>query len=560
VDPVLRGAQPAEDDLAVSPPSTGRRVALVVVAAVVLVAFAAMQLLPPPTRGRDGAAPERPAPAIGAASRTDEVRILAGEPASLDPAEHGDANSAGIIAQLYETLTTFDPALNLRPALAESWTVEDDGRRVVFTLRDGLTFSDGSPLTADDVVFSWRRLVDPSSPSPLATLLGDVVGADALLDGTATDVSQLGVRADGPRRVVVDLVRPAGDFPAIVSAPPLAVASEAAGVSTEPAAFVGSGGYVLAGIEADALVLRANPRYWAGEAAIASVRLVTDLAGGSPVEAFEDGLLDVTAISDFDARWIAYDQTIGPELRSSPALSVSYYGFDASEPPFDDARVRRAFALAVDWRRLAALDEPGQSVPATGMVPAGIPGRPEGDFLPRHDPDEARRLLAEAGFPGGTGLPPVTLMTAGGGYDDAVVADLERELGVDVAFEFIDFEPYTARLEQDPPDMWALTWVADYPGPNDFLGVLLRSRSTANYGRWRDAGFDAAIERATSSAGGDEALTAYADALAIVRDEAPVVPVSYGVDWRLSRSALLGATPNGMGILRFAGLAWEDES
>ena len=557
--PDLTEGRTADDDLAVTPASPTRRAILAGLALLVAVAFGAMQLLPQaPASGQAGRATNDGSTAgTGQRSGADEVRILAGEPASIDPAEHGDAGSAAIIAQLFETLTTFDPGLNLRPALAESWSAEEDGRRVTFVLRDGLAFSDGSALTAEDVVASWRRLVDPAAPSPLATLLADVVGAQELIEGTATDVSDLGVRADGDRRVVVDLVRAASDFPAIVSAPPLAIVpAGTAAVGPDPSAFVGSGAYVLAEVSPDGLLLRGNERYWAGPPPIPTVHLVTDIGGGSPVEAYEDGLVDVASISDFDARWIAYDATLGPELRSSPALSVSYYGFDAGEPPFDDVRVRRAFALAVDWRRLAALDDPGQSTPATGIVPAGIPGRPEADFLPLHDPDEARRLLAEAGYPDGSAFPTVTLLTAGGGYDDGIVADLERERGVDVAFESMDFDAYTNRLERDPPDIWALTWVADYPSPNDFLGVLLRSGSTANYGRWRNADFDDAIGRATSARSADEAASGYREALELVRDEAPLVPVSYGVDWRLSRTDLLGATPNGMGILRVAGLAW----
>src|SRR5262249_46785181 len=111
------------------------------------------------------------------------VTILAGTPASIDPARHGDLGSAAYVSQLYESLTAVEPALVVRPALAESWTVEDGGKRVTFTLRDGLEFSDGSPLTAADVVHSWQRLFDPKDRSPLASLIADVVGARDLLAG-----------------------------------------------------------------------------------------------------------------------------------------------------------------------------------------------------------------------------------------------------------------------------------------------------------------------------------------------------------------------------------------
>jgi oligopeptide transport system substrate-binding protein len=487
------------------------------------------------------------------------VTIVAGSPASIDPAKHGDLGSASYVSQLYETLTAVDPSLVIRPALAESWTVTDQGRHVTFTLRPDLAFSDGSPLRASDVVHSWRRLFLPGDPSPLASLVADMQGARELLTGQSQDVSTLGVRAPDDRTVVVDMVRGGGDLPAIVSGAPFAVVPPSVldlEIVPIPRTLVGSGAYTLANIDADAFTLKANPHYWAGEPAIGTVRMLTTLNGASPVDAFVAGDVDVTPISYYDAAWIAYDKAIGPSLRSDPSLSVTYYGFEARRAPFDDARVREAFAMAVDWRRLAALDEPGSSVPATSLVPAGIPGTPEGDFLPPFDPGRARTLLAEAGYASGRDLGPVSFIANGGGYDGGVVAMLEQNLGVDVDYSVMEFNTYQARLATDPPDIWSLTWVADYPGPNDFLGVLLGTGSTANEGGWSSQAFDDAIADATSAADPTTATAAYARALAIVRDEAPVVPVAYGTSFSLVRDGLLGASTTGTGILRLAGLAW----
>lgn len=531
-------------------PSRARRVG---VAAVALALAGAMVV---------GLWPEAPVPVEPvAAADTDVVTILAGTPASLDPARHGDLGSASFISQLYETLTAVDPTLTVRPALAESWTVEDKGRRVTFTLRPDLQFSDGTPLTAADVVHSWRRLFDPNNPSLLASLVAEVVGARALLSGQSTDIETLGVRAEGDRTVVVDLERGGGDLPAIVSGAPFAVVPASVGddeIIPNPGSFVGSGGYVLDRVDPDAFVLTANPHYWAGEPAIGTVRMLTTLGGRSPVDAFVAGEVDVTPISFLDAGWIAYDRQLGPSLRSDPSLSVTYYGFDTIHPPFDDVRVRRAFAQAVDWRRLAALDEPGSSVAATGMVPAGMPGAPEGDFMPPYDPPGARRLLAEAGYPGGQGLDPISFIANGGGYDGAIVTMLEENLGVTIDYATMEFGTYQERLATDPPQLWSLSWVADYPGPNDFLGVLLGTGSTANQGAWSSAPFDAAIEDATAAADPADATAAYARAMTIVLEDVPVVPVTYGTSDSLVREGLLGVSQTGTGILRLAGLAWKD--
>jgi oligopeptide transport system substrate-binding protein len=498
-----------------------------------------------------------------ASSSDSTARILTGAPSSLDPAVQGDAGSAAISAQLFESLTTFDSDLHLQPALAESWQFEPGSRRLTFRMRAGLTFSDGSPLRASDVVRSWLRLIDPRTPSPLASLALDIDGADAYLRGQSSDPASVGLHADDAAgTLTVDLVRPASDFPNIVSGPTFAVVPP--GVGTDPGAlepgarFVASGGYVLSGTTDTGLTLKANPHYWAGQPAIGTIELVGDLGGRSEVDAFQAKKLDYAPLNAADASWIAFDRTLGPQLREVRSLSTEYYGFDTSRPPFDDVRVRQAIAAAVDWRRLATLaGSSGTIEVANSMVPPGIPGRSDSDFVPAYDPAAARKLLADAGFPGGAGFPTTTLMTGGGPFDQAVIDDVKRELGIDLAFESMG-DGYFDRLANDPPQMWALGWVADYPGRNDFLGVLLGTGASANYGNWTSSAFDAAIAEAGSATDPASVSAAFDQAESIVRDDVPVIPVAYGPGWALSRTGLLGAEQNGLGIVRMAGLAWAD--
>lgn len=506
-------------------------------------------------------APSPVAPAA-VASGPDEVRILSGAPSTLDPAAQGDSGSAAISAQLFESLTAFDPDLNLRPALAESWQILDEGRRVVFVLRPDLAYSDGTPLLAADVVRSWLRVIDPQAPSPLASLLGSVEGAEAYLEGSNTDPASVGLRALDDRRLEVSLTRAAGDFPAIAASPTLAVVPR--GIDDDPAAldpasFVASGGYRLVDFSDTELVLEANERYWAGPPAIRTARLITDIGGRSPVEVFEAGEVDYAPISDFDASWIAWDETLGPQLRAVQSFTLTYYGFDTTRKPFDDPRVRRAFSKAVDWQRIVELGTTGSSVPASGMVPIGIPGRIDRDFSPAHDPEGARADLAAAGFPGGAGFPTVTLVTPGPGYDEAIVDELRSVLGIDVRYESMPFDQYFSRLEEDPPAFWSLSWIADYPGPNDFLGILLGTGQSNNYGRWSSPAFDSAIDRALSASTLAAAEGGFADAEEVIREDAPVIPVSYESGWALSRDGLLGAGQNGLGFVRLAGLAWSGQ-
>jgi oligopeptide transport system substrate-binding protein len=497
----------------------------------------------------------QPQPSRAAARQ--EVRILVGQPATFDPAAQADATTAAITAQLHETLTVYDAALQLQPALAGSWEVATDGRKVTFHLRDGLSFSDGTPLTAADVVGSWLRLIDPQSPSPLAALMIDVKGARDHVTGRETDPAAVGLKASG-NDVIVELERPGADFPAIVSAPIFGIVPPTAWRDRSSAAFGPgqpvSGGYEIASVDSTQIVLQANAHFWAGPPAIPTVKLVLDIGGRSPVAAFEADDVDYAQVPSFDAPWIPYDPTLGPQLRQASSLDLSYLALDTSRAPFDDVRVRQALGAAVDWQRVVNLTSPGGQVAATSMVPPGIPGGGKQSWLPKYDPDHARELLAQAGYPGGAGLPPIEFGTGGYPAASAIAADLERELGMHV--DQVEYDDHLARISSAPPNLWATGWIADYVGPNDFLGVLLETGSNDNNGQWSSAAFDKAIADALSTREAGAAQAAYERALAEIQAEVPVVPLFHSTSWALSRDGLLGAADNGLEILRMAGMAW----
>lgn len=486
-----------------------------------------------------------------------DVRIGAGEPLTWDPAAAGDAGSGNTIAQVFEGLTAFDVTSNVQPALADSWLPSDDGRQITFHLRPGIVYSDGTPITAQHVVDSWLRLIDPSAPSPLASLLDDVVGATDYRRGAA-DANSVGLRADGDN-VIVDLRRPATYFISVTASPSLAVVPPSmvgrlgAG---PPGDIVVSGAYVPSISDPTFIRLTGNPNYWAGLPALDVVDLVVDYQNRTSIAAFDAADVDYTGIAGADASWIAYDERLGPLLRHSVAFNVSYYGFDTTVPPFDRSEVRLAFAKAVDWDRMVRLAD---GIPATSMVPIGVPGRDEGDHRPTFDPGAARDLLEQAGYPGGVGFPTVLLGTYGVGFEETVAAELEENLGVQVDVEALDFSDYIRRQHgPGSPGIWTLSWSADYPHPHDFLGLLLETGSSSNDGRWSNAGYDALLADAAAVADLDEQAQIYAQAQEILETEAPVVPLAYGESWALSRDGLLGAIENGVGIIRIAGLAWAE--
>jgi oligopeptide transport system substrate-binding protein len=494
-----------------------------------------------------------------AAATKTSVTILGPSASSLDPAIQSDAGSAQVVAQLFESLTAVDSAQHVEPALASSWDVQNGGKRVVFHLRDGLKFSDGSALTATDVVKSWMRVLNPAKPSQLAMLLDDVTGARAYREG-AGKASAVGLSAPSATTVQVDLVNPSGDFAAIASSPTLAVVPSSIDSNSRvlaPGTFIGSGAYVLTALDATEATMKANKYYWAGTPSIATVHLVSDTGGDSAVDLFSAGSLDYTPISAGDATWIAYDRTLGPSLRVEPSPSVEFYGFNTTKAPFNDVHVRRAFELGINWSRMVSLLGNSLVVPATGMVPVGVPGHSDTNFGPVFDLAKAKSELAAAGYPNGTGFPKVTLVTGGRSLDAAIIRQLHDNLGIDIAYQARDWTSYNELLiSANPPAMWEMDWVADYPGANDFLGFLLGTGQLNNFGRWSNTEFDSAISSALAATDAKAQQAAFDKAQSIVLDQAPVIPVDYGAGYALAAKGLLGALPNSQGLVRYAGLAW----
>lgn len=492
-----------------------------------------------------------PGPRLQAAS--EPLRYLAGAAGTLDPAYIGDAADVQLLLQLYAGLTRLDERGEPYPSLASGWTLSDDETTYTFALRPGQTFSDGTPLTAGDVRRSWLRLLDPATAASAPDVLSVVVGASARLAGGSED--EVGIEAPDDRTLVVHLRHPAGYFPQITATPATFVVPPRARSGDgwqSPDDFVGSGPYVVDGTDGADLVLRANDRYVAGSPPIEEIRWIADVAGDA-VSTFQAGDVDLAGIGGWDATWIAYDRDLGPRLHMADALAVSYFGFDTLHPPFDDPRVRRAFALALDRERLVSLAEGSTSSPASSLVPPAL--WPAG-FNPgfEHDLDRAWDLLDAAGYADRSRLGTITVNGTGLGVGPAV-AIWRRDLGVDIAVETMDFGDFLDRLDTDPPQIFTISWIADYPSPQALYGLLLEPGAASNYGRWSDDRFVDLLEAASRTTG-DEVGAAYAAVEARVADQAPVIPWAYGDQWWLVADRLRGLGNLTVGLMDFGRVSW----
>jgi ABC-type transport system substrate-binding protein len=496
--------------------------------------------------------PAHPAYAAGPA-----LRYVGGEPDTLDPAFIGSAGDVQFMLQLYAGLTRLDEDGKPYASLAESWSLSDDGRTYTFTMRPGLTFSDGSPLDATDVRRSWLRILDPATRSTAPDVLSIIEGAAERLAGGPED--GVAIDAPDPRTLTVRLKHAAAYFTAVAATPTaFVVPRNATGADDSWQSIdssIGSGPYVARGLDGANLILRANDRYVAGPPPIAEIRWVTDLAGDSAT-AFADDEVDLASVGSFDAGWIAYDPGLGPSLHRSAALGIQYFGFDTTRPPFNDSRVRRAFALALDRPRLVTNAEGSSGTPASSLVPPALwPEGLEDDQL--SDLVEARRLLDDAGYADRTRLGEITVNGSGLGVGPAV-AIWEEELGARIAVETMEFRNYLQALVVDPPQVFTINWIADYPSPYSLYSLLLLPDATSNYGHWDDPEFVRLLQAASAAGSEADQAIAYRAVDARVDSEAPVIPWAYGAGWWLVRPGLRGLGNLTTGLLDLGRVSWSE--
>lgn len=493
-------------------------------------------------------------PTAPSAAAGPPLRYVGGPLSTLDPAFIADANDVQFLLQVYAGLTRLDETGEPYSSLAEGWTVSDDGLTYTFTLRDDLRFSDGSPLDAADVRRSWLRLLDPDTRSTAPDVLSVVSGASERLAGRAEE-GEVGIEAPDARTLVVRLRHPAAYFPEITATPATFVVPPAADASANwqtADAFVGSGPYLVDGTDGPDLLLSANEHYVAGPPPIDDVRWVAGLETDGAT-AFAAGEVDLVPVAGWDANWIAYDPDLGLRLHRADALTVGYLAFDTTRPPFDDARVRRAFALALDRERLVPLSEGSAGQPAGSLVPPAIwPAEEFGDLA--SDPVAARRLLDEAGGADALG----TIVVNGTGLNVApAVAAWREELGVDVVIENMSFDDYLPELETDPPHVYTIIWIADYPSPHAIYTLLLLPDALSNYGGWTDERFVELLEAAAAAESEANRARAYAAVDAYVAEQAPVIPWSYEDTWWLVADGLRGLGNLTIGLLDLGRVSWD---
>jgi oligopeptide transport system substrate-binding protein len=443
------------------------------------------------------------------------------------------ADTAGVHHDLFSGLVTLTPELDVMPDVAMNWEILDGGRTYIFNLRQDVLWSDGRAVTAGDFVYSWRRALDPIHGSPMSQILFDIWGAADYHRGKRIRVHELGIEALNDLTLRVRLERPIGHFLQLLTqsvAMPLPrhVVEKHGDAWTDTSHIVTNGPFLLASLDKEqTLVLQRNHAYhghFPGNVERIEVPVISEPE--TLLTLYEDEELDVLYIWPFPVEMFQrLIQRYADDFVDWPSFTTTCVRFDVSRPPFDDARVRRAFTLATDREAMIKAHELGRAFPVTGgFVPPGMAGHVPDIALP-YNPEEARQLLAEAGYPDGTGMPELTALIHPWVMiwaPDHIFKPWRSELGVRISWELVEWSKIEERVERERPHISTSGWMADYPDPDSFLRVGLQSLSN-----WQDGNYRSLVEQARCSMSQAERLGLYQQAEKILVKEAPILPLVY---------------------------------
>jgi ABC-type oligopeptide transport system substrate-binding subunit len=461
------------------------------------------------------------------------LRLIRGTPYSLDPTMTDHTDSSVAILQLFSGLVETGAAMEVMPDVARSWEISEGGRRYHFHLRDDVRWSDGEMVTSKDFKFAWTRTLDPSNESPNASLLFDIQGAQAFHTGQTADPNVLGIKAPDDHTLVVELEGQTAYFLSLLACTAAFPIPEHAVKShgekwTSANNFVNNGPFLLKEWEqGKSMILLRNPDYHGRfRGNLQELEFLFYVEKIDALEMYQAGELDILSLENIPpTQWDLARRRHAGDYVSAPEAITNYVGFDVSRPPFDDPRVRQAFALATDKISLSNVVLGGYMFPATGgFIPPGVPGHTSKIGL-GYDPVRAKLLLAEAGFPDGKGFPAVEALARERIRPQSEQLEFQwlENLGVEIKWQLLPWRDYLERMDDSPSQLFQFGWMADYPDPDSFL----RTGNIQQRTQWRDTAYDDLVEKARRVLEQHERLELYEEADRILVEEVVIIPLTY---------------------------------
>lgn len=465
----------------------------------------------------------------------DTIRVnFLTEPPSLDWSKSTDTTSSFVEINIMDGLAEFDftkPNLSVKPALAESWEPSNGSKTWTFKLRQGVKWTDGVELEASHFVDGWERLLRPTTASEYGYYLFGVKNARKYNEGKLKDFSKVGVRAEDKYTLVVDLDTPRSYFPLMLThhaSYPIrkdVIAKHGEDTWADEGKIVTLGAYKLKKWEHDRIIhLERNEDYYGEKAKIKNVLVYMILEQSTAVGLVDTGKLDFQLeVPKSDIRVLRNRE----DYVNIHNLGIYYYGFNTKKAPYNDSRVRRAIAMAIDRKEIATVIGGGEK-PTGNIIPPGLIGHDE-EIGTKFDPAAAKALLAEAGYTDMTNFPKLTLnFNTNENHQlvaENVQAQLKRNLGVSLELKNEEWKVYLKTLRTNNFGIYRMGWVSDYPDPADFMSLML-SYSENNRSKWVNKKYDSLVEKAAAELDSDKRIEAYTQAQKILLEkDAPIVPL-----------------------------------
>ncbi len=491
------------------------------------------------------------------ATRGGVLRFVQEAPRSLDPLGADSVYESFPVNQIFDTLVSLDASLNLMPELGESWRISNDSRTYTFILRDGVRFHDGEPLTAEDVEFTILRHLHPDNGgrSLAFTYLLAIEGAAEFSRGERQDVP--GLRLIDDETLEIRLDHPYYSFLEVLAMDDLGVVPKKLFQQMGAGAFgrapVGTGPFRMVDWNEERLRLEAYPQYFAGEPYLNAVEInfLREDEDDFGAARFFGGDIDVLEPPSVSLDRLNEDPNV--LVYRYQEMSLSFLGLNTSQPPLDKTWMRQAIGHAMNRQALVE-DSPAVRRKAVGILPPGISGySPEPKTL-GYDPEAARRLLAEAGHPGGEGLEPIRLsITSYGPTVQRVLGMIRSDLeavGIKMEVVQITWPELSDQLEERTANSFILGWVADLTDPDSFLRSMCEPDGSANYFAYNCEECANLLERGARETNPVARARIYRDLERRVLSDAPLVPLYHTVGIVAMRDSVRGLKPGPMGMAK----------
>ena len=499
-------------------------------------------------------------PGTALAEKQELVRNNGSEPSSLDPHKVESDVENNIISDLFEGLVSVSPTGEIEPRLADKWENKDN-TVWTFHLRPGVTWSDGTAITAQDIVWSWQRLVSPLTASPYASYPGNmhiVNGAEIAQGQKAPET--LGVKALDDTTLEVTLTQPNAAFLAMLAHPSLVpldkvLISRYGDKWTKPEHIVTSGPYKLSQwVVNERIVAERNPRYW--DNAHTVINKVTYLPISSEtadVNRYKAGEIDIVYTVPIN-QFAQLKKTMGDQLDVSPQLATYYYEFNTTRPPFNDPRVRRALNMALDKDIIA------EKVLGQGQRPAWLISQPDIGGVKLHNPEyaswprekriaEAKKLLSEAGYNETHPLVFNLLYNTSESHQRIAIAASsmwKKNLGVEAKLQNQEWKTMLDAMHTHNFDAVRYAWIADYDDAATFLNNF-RTGDSENTSQYSNPAYDEALRNAAKASDTTARGKFYQQAEDLLGQDVPAIPVYHYVRTHLVKPWVGGFTPDKLG-------------